>query len=715
MRAALDASDWALLARLCRQALRKQPRHHQAHRYLGVALHKLRRSDEALEAFKRAMVLWPDDAELLLNHSQTLMELARDLQALPLMERVCALRPDHYLVWLKYSQCCYRLQRHEQGYAAALRIESLAQTNEQKSAALMQKAIHRREFGQVKEAVQDCETAIRLDPAELTVHTNRLLFMLADPDVGAVDIRAAAGEYAAVVEAGFKNHWPHFNPADQQPWKRLKVGFLSPDFRNHSVMYFVEGLLAQLDRRQFEVVALHLHPGGDLVTDRVKRHADQFIDLTGLSHGAQVARLWAERFDILVDLAGHTGNNGLLLMARKLAPLQVSWLGYPATTGLTAMDYKFTDEVTDPVGAEHEYSEKLYRMPTLFVAYRPMVRNPLWRYQPAYVVRPTPALTNGYVTFGSCNNLGKLTDDVLRLWGQVLATVPEARLLIEGKNLGDAAFAQSYRDRCERLGIPSERLELVGLDNRNQYLTYHRIDIALDPFPLTGGTTTFDLLWMGVPLVSMVGASFKSRMGTGILSYLGCAEWLADSPERYVAVAAALASDVAQLNQFRLSLRDVVEQSPLMDEAAFCRHFGDGLRNIWLEWMATGLHPNQPEDQHAWVLEVLSARPHGWDTPEEPGVGLEPGRRVPLSEAYRLLDQAIQKARLVPPQDNVSGLIDHKRWAEVTDLAEKLLCAVPNNPVALSSLAEVEEAHGHLDFAMTYLRQAQVSLARSAG
>jgi predicted O-linked N-acetylglucosamine transferase (SPINDLY family) len=714
MRAALDASDWALLVRLCRQALRKQPRHHQAHRYLGVALHKLRRSEEALAAFAKAAVWWPDDAELLLNHSQTLMELARDLQALPLMERVCALRPDHYLVWLKYSQCCYRLQRHEQGYAAALKTETLAQNNEQKAAALMQKAIHRRELGQVKEAVQDCETAIRLDPSELTVHTNRLLFMLADPDVGAMDIRRAAGEYGSVVEAGFHAHWPLINPADHQPWKRLKVGFLSPDFRNHSVMYFVEGLLAQLDRRQFEVVGLHLHPSGDLVTDRVKRHVDRFIELAGLSHSAQVAQLWAERFDILVDLAGHTGNNGLLLMARKLAPLQVSWLGYPATTGLTAMDYKFTDEVTDPEGAEPEYSEKLYRMPTLFVAYRPMVRNPLWRYQPAYVVKPAPALANGYVTFGSCNNLGKLTDEVLKLWGQVLAAVPGSRLLIEGKNLGQPDFAQGYRTRCEALGIPPERLELVGLDNRNQYLTYHRIDIALDPFPLTGGTTTFDLLWMGVPLVSMVGESFKSRMGTGILTYLGCADWLADSPERYVAIAAALASDVAALNQIRLSLRDAVEQSPLMDEMAFSQHFGDGLRNIWLEWMATGLYPNDPDGQNTWVVDVLQQRPPGWDVPEEPGVGLEPGHRVTLSEACRLLDQAIQKARVAQPVASATGLIDNKRWAEVTDLAEKLLCALPNNPVALSCLAEVEEAHGHLDFAMTYLRQAQTALARSA-
>ncbi|MFC7461090.1 acetylglucosamine transferase [Hydrogenophaga defluvii] len=717
LKAAQQANDWPLLLRLSRQALRKNARHHQANRYLGVALHKMQKSEEALKAFSQAEVWWPNDAELLLNHSQTLMELARDHQALPLMERVCALRPGHFLVWLKYAQCCYRIQRHEEGYAAALKAEELAETNEQKSQALMQKAIHRRELGQVKEAVKDCEAAIALDPREITVQTNRLLFMLADPDVQAADIRRAADEYASVVENGIKQHWPIHSFADRSPWQLLKVGFVSPDFRNHSVMYFMEGLLAQLDRRQFNVVALHLHPGSDVVTERAKCHVDQFLELKGLTHREQVDLVAAQRFDVLVDLAGHTGNNGLLLMARKLAPVQVSWLGYPATTGLTAMDYKFTDEVTDPPGADDQYSERLYRLPTLFCCYRPLIRYPLWRYQPLYQVRAAPALQNGFVTFGSCNNLGKLTDPVLALWGRILAAVPGAKLLIEGKNLEKPAFAEAYRQRCARLGIESSRLELVPLDAANQYLTYHRIDIALDPFPLTGGTTTFDVLWMGVPLVSMEGDSFKSRLGTGILSYLGRTEWLAHTADEYVQIATQLAADPQRLSADRLAQRRAVEQSVLMDELRFAHHFGEGLRLMWLQWLAQAQCPADTEAQSRLIESWLPSLPSEWSEPVVPGIGLAPGKRVTLPEAHQQLEKLLNTAKASESARNAGAMankIENPRWQEVTEFAEKILDAVPNDPVALTCLAEVEHAHGHTDFAVSYLRYAHNAMCDSA-
>jgi len=713
MRSAVQANDWSTVVKLCRQALRKQSKHHQAHRYLGVGLHKLHRTDDALKAFKQAVVFWPDDAELLLNFSQTLMELARDYAAFPLMEKVCALRPDHYLVWLKFAQCCYRIQKHEEGYAAALKLEAMSSTDEQRALALMQKAIHRRELGQVKEAVEDCEASIALDPREIAVHTNRLLFMLADPDVLAADIRRAADEYAAVVESGVKQHWPTHSFTDRSPWQRLKIGFLSPDFRNHSVMYFVEGLLAQLDRRQFEVVGLHLHPGSDAVTQRVKRHVDHFVELAGYNYREQVNKVESERFDILVDLAGHTGNNGLLLMVQKLAPVQVSWLGYPATTGLTAIDYKFTDEVTDPVGADDQYSEHLYRLPTLFCCYRPLIRYPLWRYQPLYQVRPAPVLQNGFITFGSCNNLGKLTDSVLALWGRILAAVPGSKLLIEGKNLEKPAFAEAYKQRCGHLGIDTSRLELVPLDSSNQYLTYHRIDIALDPFPLTGGTTTFDVLWMGVPLVSMEGDSFKSRLSTGILSYLGRTEWLARDAEDYVRIATELAADTQRLNAERMAQRWVVEQSVLMDEARFAHHFGEGLRLMWLQRLAQAQCPDDINGQSRLIESWLPSLPSEWSEPLVPGVGLAPGHRVSLAEAHQQIERLLNAAKASDAPRGVPPLtkIENPKWQQITEFAEKILDAVPNDPVALACLAEVEYAHGHTNFAVTYLKYAQDAIS----
>jgi predicted O-linked N-acetylglucosamine transferase (SPINDLY family) len=715
LQAALQAADWPLLVRLCRQALRKNGRHLRAHRLLGFALNKQRDTDAALAAYRQGCALWPDDAELLINYSSLLIEHALHAEAGSLLEKVCAMRPREAMAWLMLAQCCYDTRQHERGFAAALKAAELAKNPAEQLAALTQKAIHRREMGQVREAVQDCEAALHLQPQDLANHTNRLLFMLADPTVSAQQLAAAAREYGAAFEPALRAQWPDFVAQRQGPWRRLKIGFLSPDLRTHSVMYFVEGLLAQLDRRQFEVWGFHLYPKDDAVTGRVRCHVDQFVHLAGLNATEQTQAIRAQGIDILFDLAGHTGYNGLLAMAHKAAPVQVSWLGYPATTGLSAIDYKFTDEVTDPPDADDLYTERLYRLPTLFCCYRPPSREPLWRYQPAYQVRPAPAVHNGFVTFGSCNNLGKLTDEVLALWGRVLSTVPNARLLIEGKNFGQPAFAQAYRERCAKLGVDVTRLELVPLDTGNQYLTYHRIDIALDPFPLTGGTTTFDLLWMGVPLVSMVGDSFKSRLSTGILTYLGRSEWLAQDADAYVRIAAALAADVPQLNTLRLGLRPEVEQSVLMREDLFNHHVGEGLRLMWLQWLAQGQHPQDPEAQGRLIESWLPSLPAGWSEPPTPGVGLAPGQRVSLAEAHQRLQALLDKAREQRPQvNNADGQISHRCWKDVTEMAERLLCAVPQDPVALACLAEVEHAHGHTEFAVTYLRYAQEALVRAA-
>jgi predicted O-linked N-acetylglucosamine transferase (SPINDLY family) len=708
--AALEASEWDLLVRLCKQILRKNSRDLQATRLLGYALDCQGKGEEAIEVYRRAALLWPNDAELLINYGNVLLNHAQNAQALPILEKVCELRPEKAICWLKLSQCCYLLARHEEGFSAAQKAAALTTNIQERSAALTQTSIHRRELGQVREAVQDCLAAIALTPTEVSNHTNRLLFMLADPGSDAGSLSRAARDFAAVFEPPLKPQWPNYADRRGNPWRKLRIGFLSPDFRVHSVMYFVEGLLAQLDRRQFEVFALSLFPRDDHVTGRVMHHADHFVRLAGLGAQQQAQAIRAQGIDILIDLAGHTGYNGLLAMAHKAAPVQVSWLGFPATTGLDALDYKFTDEVTDPPDAQEQYTEQLYRLPTLFACYRPMSRNPLWRYQPRYLVRPTPALENGFVTFGSCNNLGKLTDDVLALWGRILEAVPGSRLLIEGKNLNRPDFANAYRERCRGLGLDPERLELVALHSDNQYLTYHRIDIALDPFPLTGGTTTFDVLWMGVPIVSMVGQSFKSRMGVGLLTYLGRSDWLAETAEDYVRIACGLAADIEALNTLRLGLRSEVEASALMREDIFNHHFGEGLRAMWLQWLASAEHPDDHEAQVQAMQGWLSDLPPEWMQPPVPGVGLKPGHRISLAEAHQRLQDLVEKAkssaRPAVAAEASGTQISDRHWIAVTSLAEIVLNAVPNDPVALACLAEVEHAHGHTEFAVTYLRHA---------
>ncbi len=712
---ALDAEDWSLLAQLCKQRLRKNARDLHSTRLLGYALDCLGKGDESIEVYRRAAVMWPNDAELLINYGNMLLNHARNADALPVLEKVCVLRPDKAICWLKLAQCCYLMTQNERGFLTAEKAAVLAANDEERTAALTQKSIHRRELGQVKEAVEDCVNAIKLAPKDPSNHTNRLLFMLADPATDPASLAKAAREYAAEFEPDLKPYWPTFSEHLGEPWRKLRIGFLSPDFRTHSVMYFVEGLLAQLDRRQFEVYAFYLFPRDDRVTERVQKHADHFVRLSGLRPVQQAKAIREHRIDILIDLAGHTGHNGLMAMAHKAAPIQVSWLGFPATTGLSAVDYKFTDDVTDPPDAQANYSERLYRLPVFFACYRPMSRNPLWRYQPRYQVRQTPALHTGFVTFGSCNNLGKLTDDVLALWGRLLREVPGSRLLIEGKNLDQPDFAERYRQRCSSAGLDTDRLDLVALEGENQYLTYHRIDIALDSFPLNGGTTTFDVLWMGVPIVSMVGDSFKSRMGTGILNYLDRAEWLASTQDEYVRIACDLASDVQALNTLRLGLRAQMEESALMREDIFNHHFGEGLRAMWLQWLAKATHPNSPEAQQQAMQSWLEHVPQEWSQPPMPEVGLKTGHRISLADAHQRLQNMVEKAKaasLTSLSDAAPAEITMRTWIAVTEFAEIVLNSVPHDAVALACLAEVEHAHGHTEFAVTYLNYASASLGR---
>lgn len=717
LQAAAAAKDWPVLVRLCRQALRKQGRHLMAHGLLGSALHLNGQTEAALEACRKAVALWPQNADFLFNYANLLLEQARASEALPLLEKAVQLQPGHSLCWTKLAQCCYLLHVHSQGFEASQRAWETAKNDTEKAEALNELALHRRELGQIREAVQDCEHAIALRPDLDVNYANCMLFMLADPAFQPSDILRVGRAYSDAFERPLQPHWPRFESKDRSPWRRLRIGFVSPDFRNHSVMYFIEGLLAQLDRRMFEVVAFYLHPTEDHVTARIERHADHFIRLAGRTADQQAQAIRDADIDIAIDLAGHTGKNGLLALMHKPAPVQVSWLGYPATTGLDAIDYKFTDEITDPEGAESQYTEQLYRLSTLFCCYRPMIRQPLMRYQPMYLVRPAPALSNGHITFGSCNNLGKLTDEVLALWGRLLQSLPHARLLVEGRSLDIHASAEKFRTRCVELGIPGDRLDLIGQYSNNQYLTYHRIDIALDPFPLTGGTTTCDLLWMGVPIVSMVGDSFKSRLGTGVLSYLGRTEWLAHDADEYLRIAQGLASDVEQLNQLRLGLRHEVEQSPVMREDLHTHHFGKGLRMMWLQWLARSQHPNDEAAQLQAMEEWVQQVPPEWSQPPMPGVGLEPGKRVTLPEAHAQLEALLEKAKTeakTQAGQTPSDAITDRAWLAVTDLAETVLCAVPNDPVALACLAEVEHAHGHTEFAVTYLQYAQEAMAHMA-
>lgn len=302
-----------------------------------------------------------------------------------------------------------------------------------------------------------------------------------------------------------------------------------------------------------------------------------------------------DEIDILIDLSGHTSGHRLLTFAHHPAPVQVSWLGYADTSGLSRIHWRISDGHGDPAGAEARYTEQLWRLPEVFCCYRPMVRLPALRHSADYAVHPTPALQHGQITFGCCNNYAKITDDMIALWSQLLHRVAGARLLLELAGIQHGQARTALQARFARHGIAAARLQLEERDPRWQYLRYHQIDIALDPFPANGGTSSCDVLWMGVPLVTLAGTRFVSRMGVSLLHAVGHPEWVAQDQADYLDIAARLAADIPALNAIRLALRAEMEASRLMDEAGFTRQFEAALRGMWQAWCTQQAALPQPD------------------------------------------------------------------------------------------------------------------------
>jgi predicted O-linked N-acetylglucosamine transferase (SPINDLY family) len=373
--------------------------------------------------------------------------------------------------------------------------------------------------------------------------------------------------------AGFRNQ--------PDPERRLKIGYVSPDFRTHSVAYFFEGLLRWHDNKVVETFCYALTPHKDETTERLQQQASVWRDVSTLDDAALVKQARADGIDILVDLAGHTARNRLTVFAARAAPVQMTYLGYPSTTGLSRMDYRLTDERADPPGEEAFHSERLVRLPGCFLCYQPPLRSPS--------VAGAPMVHNGYITFGSFNNLAKINANVVALWSEILQAVPGSRLLIKNPSLTDGVTAERYRAMFDTHGISSDRTELLGLvpDPQAHLDTYRRIDIALDTFPYNGTTTTCEALYMGVPVITLAGQAHAGRVGLSILGNLGLDELIARSPDDYVSCAASLATNQERICDLRNTLRERLLTSAICDADSFARKVEQAFRQIWHDWCST--------------------------------------------------------------------------------------------------------------------------------
>ena len=432
--------------------------------------------------------------------------------------------------------------------------------------------------GRLAEAEAMYRRAIDLKPDFAKAHSALLLLLnyrpATDPSALYRAHREWRDRYARHLERPAR---PYDNTRD--PERRLRVGYVSPDFRTHSVSFFFEPLLAAHDRAAVELFCYAEVKHPDDTTSRLKTLADYWRSTLGLTDDGVGDLGRADGMDVLVDLAGHTGDNRLLVFARKPAPVQVTWLGYPSTTGLSTIDCRLTDAIADPEeGSGACHSETLVRLPGGFLCYKaPEV---------APEVSPLPARTTGFVTFGSFNNSSKVTPEVVAVWARIMRRIPGSHLLLKSRQFADATTRQRYVKLFVGYGIDAPRIRLLpNAPSLEKHLgTYSRVDIALDTFPYNGTTTTCEALWMGVPVITLRGDRHAGRVGASLLARVGLAELIAENEEAYVETAVSLAGDRGRLEALRTGLRARMSASPLCDPAGFARQVEAAYREMWKQW-----------------------------------------------------------------------------------------------------------------------------------
>jgi predicted O-linked N-acetylglucosamine transferase (SPINDLY family) len=572
-RAALGQNDQAEAA--ARQALAIHPQFAEAHYNLGLALNNQGRAAEAATEYRQALAINPGFIQALNNLGVVLGALCQLHEAEQVYRKGLALAPESPEIHMNLGQALQGLGHHAeavQAYRQALLLRPTYDWAENNLGSAL------KEQGRVDEAIAAFRRALTITPGFAIAHSNLLMELHKLPGTTSAELAAAHAEWDQQHAAPLCSTWrPHDNSLD--PERPLSLGFVSADFGRHPVGYFIVRLLEALDLRQCSLTCYSSRAIHDDLTDRLVAATNVWREMRGQSDEQLAAQIRRDQIDILFDLAGHTNSNRLLTFARKPAPIQISWFGYVGTTGLAAMDYVLADRFHAPPGAEAHYRERIIRMPDGYACYDP----------PAYAppVAPLPAQGRGYVTFGSFNNLAKINERVLHLWSEVLRQVPGSRLLIKFRGLGDSETQQRYRELFQAAGGDNERLDLEGQSNHVEFLqAYERVDIALDPLPYSGGLTTCEALWMGVPVVTCPGETFASRHAFSHLNNAGFGGLVAPNFGDYVARAVDLVSDLPRLASLRLALRPQMARSPLCDGPRFAANFLEAMRTVFRSYVA---------------------------------------------------------------------------------------------------------------------------------
>jgi len=554
-----------------RQALLLSPETALTHFNLGNALRDQGRLDEAVASFERALQLCPDSPAMYNNLGNTLRDLGRPEESLQVYRK--ALQQDG-----KNVEALVNLGN---GLKETGRLEEAIASYEK--ALLLRPELPEAHYNlgtvyqdqcRMAEAVACFRTALELKPDHAVAHSNLLMNLQYDTALTPEELLKESRAWECRQLAGATVMPPlETNP---DPARRLRIGYVSGDLRRHPVGYFLDGVLASHDREHFEVFCYANQSFGDDLTDRLRKNSDQWRAIFGWNDDSVAELIRKDAIDILIDLSGHTARNRLLVFGRRPAPVQATWAGYVGTTGLSAMDYLISDPRETPEGTDHWYVESVMRLPDCYVCYSPP------EYAPP--VGPLPARRNGYLTFGCFNNLAKLNRSVTELWIRLLQELPNARLLLATKALGDPSVSRRFQQIFAAGGV-EDRVVFSGMVPHPELLArYGEVDVALDPFPYSGGLTTLEGLWMGVPAITLGGDRFASRHSLSHLTAAGLPEFIVADQSAYLAKAVSLAHDLARLESIRSGLRERMKSSPLCEARRFTGHLEEAYRSMWCRW-----------------------------------------------------------------------------------------------------------------------------------
>jgi predicted O-linked N-acetylglucosamine transferase (SPINDLY family) len=590
-----------------RKAAELLPADPQAQTNLGVTLKECGRLEEAEACYRNALEIQPNSVEALctlgnLYGERGMLENARDCYL-----RTVALSPDYPGVQYNLGNIYMKmglLPKAEACFTAAIQadpgfpqshynlgnvlheMERLDEAIESYHTALRIKpdfaeayynlgSIFRRE-GKLSEAIACFRQAISFKSGYIDAYSNLLACLNSVGNALPDDYLSLAADFGRVLTEKCTRRYTAWHcPAT---FERLKVGVVSGDLRTHPVGFFLESVLAKLDQTRLELIAYSTNVIEDTLTERIRPFYSEWKSLTGLSDEAAASLIHADGLHVLVDLSGHTERNRLPVFACKPAPIQVSWLGYFATTGVTEIDFVLADQITVPIEQQNQFTEKTWYLPDTRLCFTPPDQDPAIN----VAVAELPAKAAGSITYGCFQNLAKISDEVLKVWKLILDRVPESRVRFQCSQLDHPSTAQQFRMRIQQVGIETSRIEFHGAMSRAEYFAAHNsIDIILDTFPYSGGTTTCEALWMGVPTVTLAGNTMLARQGAGLLTAAGLAEWIADSEAEFISLATRKSQDIAGLALLRSSLRQQMLQSPLCNASLFADHFTEALWDMW--------------------------------------------------------------------------------------------------------------------------------------